>query len=562
MTTRSSKQHTNGTALLEQNALDKRAPDKQPAGAAVGEIQIDERVPAARLPAADVEENQIEERASSTQQGTQQFVTFIAGNEVFAADMVPVKEIIRVPDVVRVPLAPAALEGLANLRGKVLPIISLRRLFGFPELPHDDSTRALVVDVGQPLGFVVDRVSSVVGVDASHIEDVGSIGTTVNTEVLSSLIKDVGGHAMIMVLDFAKLIEREFSQIAAISKNTGVAGAMQSSVQSEEEDLSDELQLVSFDVDGQEYAIAIEDVQEIVQVPEAVIHVPRSESHVLGVMTLRSRLLPLVNLRSMFALSDRDLDEKSRIVVLTLNGVSVGVVVDAVSEVLRVSKSGVDALPAMLAREGNLAEVTSICRLDNGKRLVSIITARNLFGNSVIKEALSAVNESDMESDREDTKQDDNLDDDEQVVIFRLDKEEFGAPIASVQEIVRVPEELVRVPKAPSFVEGVINLRGTVLPVIDLRLRLGLKQVERTDRQRIMVFLISDVRTGFIVDQVAEVLRIPKAAIEPAPQLSAEQSRLLSRMANLEKQKRMVQLIDPPHLMAKKELAALAAVNG
>ena len=550
MTTRTSKR-TSGTALLEEDILDERVPDIQPNGAGVEEVQIDERNSATQ---------QVTQQIS--QQGTQQFVTFIAGDEVFAADMVPVKEIIRVPEVVRVPLAPAALEGLANLRGKVLPIISLRRLFGFSELPHDDSTRALVVDVGQPLGFVVDRVSSVVGVDASHIEDVGSIKTTVNTEMLSSLIKDVGGHAMIMVLDFAKLIEREFSQIASISKSTGVAGAVQASVQSEEEDSSDELQLVSFDVDGQEYAIAIEDVQEIVQVPEAVIHVPRSNSHVLGVMTLRSRLLPLVNLRSMFALPHRDLDEKSRIVVLTMGGVSVGVVVDAVSEVLRVSKSGVDALPAMLAREGNLAEVTSICRLDNGKRLVSIVTARNLFGHSVIKEALSTVNESELDSDRADTKQDDNLDDDEQVVIFRLAKEEFGAPIASVQEIVRVPEQLIRVPKAPSFVEGVINLRGTVLPVIDLRLRLGLKQVERTDRQRIMVFLISEVRTGFIVDQVAEVLRIPKAAIEPAPQLSAEQSQLLSRMANLEKQKRMVQLIDPPHLMAKKELKALAAVTG
>jgi purine-binding chemotaxis protein CheW len=562
MTTRSSKQHTNGTALLEESTLDKRAPNKQPAKLAVEESQIDEGVYAVQSAEADAEENQTEDRGAKTQQGTQQFVTFIAGDEVFAADMVPVKEIIRVPEVVRVPLAPAALEGLANLRGKVLPIISLRRLFGFPEVPHDDSTRALVVDVGQPLGFVVDRVSSVVGVDVSHIEDVGSIRTTVNTEVLSSLIKDVGGHAMIMVLDFAKLIEKEFSQIAAISKNTGAAGAVQTSAQNEEEDSTDELQLVSFDVDGQEYAIAIEDVQEIVQVPEAVIHVPHSESHVLGVMTLRSRLLPLVNLRSMFALPHRDLDEKSRIVVLTLNGVSVGVVVDAVSEVLRVSKSGVDALPAMLAREGNLAEVTSICRLDNGKRLVAIVTARNLFGHSVIKEALITVNESELESDHRDTKQDDGMDDDEQVVIFRLDKEEFGAPIASVQEIVRVPEELVRVPKAPSFVEGVINLRGTVLPVIDLRLRLGLKQVERTDRQRIMVFLISDIRTGFIVDQVAEVLRIPKSAIEPAPQLSAEQSRLLSRMANLERQKRMIQLIDPPHLMAKRELAALAAVTG
>jgi purine-binding chemotaxis protein CheW len=277
-------------------------------------------------------------------------------------------------------------------------------------------------------------------------------------------------------------------------------------------------------------------------------------------MTLRSRLLPLVNLRSMFALPHRDLDEKSRIVVLTLGGVSVGVVVDAVSEVLRVAKSGVDALPALLAREGNLAEVTSICRLENGKRLVSIVTARNLFGNSTIKEALSTVGNDELESGQAAEEVDDNLDDDEQVVIFRLGKEEFGAPIASVQEIVRVPEELIRVPQSPPFVEGVINLRGSVLPVIDLRLRLGLKQVDRTDRQRIMVFLISDVRTGFIVDQVAEVLKIPKAAIEASPQLSAQQSQLLSRMANLEKQKRMVQLIDPPHLMAKKELAELAAV--
>jgi purine-binding chemotaxis protein CheW len=544
--------------------MTKQISKKQKDAESVNESNLDERASTTQAMEASPDAGDGEERASitdqCTQQGTQQFVVFIAGNEVFAADMVPVKEIIRVPEVVRVPLAPPALEGLANLRGKVLPIISLRRLFGFPELAHDDSTRALVVDVGQPLGFVVDRVASVVGVDAGHIEDVGSIRTTVNTEVLSGLLKDVGGHAMIMVLDFAKLIEKEFSQIASITKSTAAAGVAQAAVEVEEEDLSDELQLVSFDVDGQEYATAIEDVQEIVQVPEAIVHVPHSESHVLGVMTLRSRLLPLVNLRSMFALPHRDLDEKSRIVVLTLGGVSVGVVVDAVSEVLRVAKSGVDALPALLAREGNLAEVTSICRLENGKRLVSIVTARNLFGNSTIKEALSTVGNDELESGQAAEEVDDNLDDDEQVVIFRLGKEDFGAPIASVQEIVRVPEELIRVPQSPPFVEGVINLRGSVLPVIDLRLRLGLKQVDRTDRQRIMVFLISDVRTGFIVDQVAEVLKIPKAAIEASPQLSAQQSQLLSRMANLEKQKRMVQLIDPPHLMAKKELAELAAV--
>jgi len=110
-------------------------------------------------------------------------------------------------------------------------------------------------------------------------------------------------------------------------------------------------------------------------------------------------------------------------------------------------------------------------------------------------------------------------------------------------------------------VEGVINLRGSVLPVVDLRRRLGLPTIERNDGQRIVVFLISGVRTGFIVDAVAEVLKIPRHAIEPAPCLSAEQSTLLARMANLEKQKRMLQLIDPSHLLGEGELSEMAELT-
>ena len=100
-----------------------------------------------------------------------------------------------------------------------------------------------------------------------------------------------------------------------------------------------------------------------------------------------------------------------------------------------------------------------------------------------------------------------------------------------------------------------------MLPVVDLRRRLGLDTVERNDGQRIVVFLIGGVRTGFIVDAVAEVLKVPKTSIERAPQLSSEQSRVLSRMANLEKQKRMRQLLDPEHLLATDELSSLNVVS-
>lgn len=491
---------------------------------------------------------------------TRMFVTFIAGDEVFAVDMAPVQEIIRVPDVVKVPLAPRTLEGLANLRGKVLPIISLRRIFGFEESEYNDATRAVVIDIGQPLGFVVDRVASVVGVEPGKIEGVESIRGTVNTDLLSGLIKDVGGQAMIMVLDFAKLIAQEFAEIAAVAKSSGMTSGYSGNTAMDEEEASDELQLVSFEVADQEYAMAIEEVQEIVQIPEEIIHVPHSASHVMGIMTLRNRLLPLVNLRRMFDLPSRENDDHSRIVVVSLGSSSVGIVMDSVNEVLRVAKADVDAMPDLLARDGEMADISEICRLDSGKRLVSIISADNLFRHPAVKEALTTVatmNEDDkleIDSDQEDG----TSDDDEQVVVFRLDKEEFGVPIDSVQEIVRVPEELTHVPKAPPFVEGVINLRGAVLPVIDLRRRLGMPAVERSDRQRVMVFLIEGARTGFIVDSVAEVLMIHKSAIEPAPHLSCDQAKLLARMANLEKQKRMIQLIEPSNLIETRDMAGMA----
>jgi purine-binding chemotaxis protein CheW len=489
-----------------------------------------------------------------------QFVTFVVGQEVFAVDLAPVQEIIRVPEVVAVPMAPPSLDGLANLRGKILPIISLRRIFGFEERPYDDSTRAVVIDLGQPLGFVVDRVASVVSVDRSQIESPGSIKSTVNTELLSGLLKDVGGHKMIMVLDFGRLIASQFAAARAASEDSERSSVSIKPLDAASEATSAELQFVSFEVAKQEYAIIIDDVQEIVQVPADIVHVPHAKPHVLGVMTLRNRLLPLVSLRRMFGLPDRDSDDESRIVVVALRGASVGVVMDSVNQVLRVARSSVDRMPGLLAQDSDLSDIEEICRLDGGKRMVSILSVENLFRHSAMKAAVNTVNDMTTERDADSARVQTDMgsDEEEQVVVFRLGKEEFGVPIESVQEIVRLPDEMTKVPKAAAAVEGVINLRGAVLPVIDLRRRLGLAPVERSDRQRIVVLVIDNVRTGFIVDSVAEVLKVPKSVIEPAPHLSGDPHQVLARMANLEKQKRMVQLIDPTHLIEKQHLDGLA----
>jgi len=107
-----------------------------------------------------------------------------------------------------------------------------------------------------------------------------------------------------------------------------------------------------------------------------------------------------------------------------------------------------------------------------------------------------------------------------QLVSFKIGTEEFGVDILNVQEIIKIVQ-ITKVPNSPVFVEGVINLRGKVIPVIDLRTRLGLQKLEHDKDTRIIVVELSKSTIGFIVDAVNEVLRIPISITEAPPEIVA-----------------------------------------
>ncbi len=105
------------------------------------------------------------------------------------------------------------------------------------------------------------------------------------------------------------------------------------------------------------------------------------------------------------------------------------------------------------------------------------------------------------------------MDKDLQVVGFRIGREMFGLPISIVREIVRVPE-ITSVPNAPDYIEGVINLRGRIIPIVDLRKRFGEKSFEPNKKNRIVVVELETRAIGLIVNSASEVLRIPPSEIE------------------------------------------------
>jgi len=146
-----------------------------------------------------------------------------------------------------------------------------------------------------------------------------------------------------------------------------------------------------------------------------------------------------------------------------------------------------------------------------------------------------------------------------QLVVFDLANEHYGVDIGAVESIIKMPEVTV-VPHAPQFVEGVTNLRGAVLPVIDLRKRFGLPVGEATRETRIVVTEVAGITAGMVVDGVSEVLRVPEEAIEPpSPLVMTVDSAFIIGIAKVDE--RLVTLLDLGKVLSLDELADLNTMS-
>ncbi|MEK7774001.1 MAG: chemotaxis protein CheW [Deltaproteobacteria bacterium] len=142
-----------------------------------------------------------------------------------------------------------------------------------------------------------------------------------------------------------------------------------------------------------------------------------------------------------------------------------------------------------------------------------------------------------------------------QLVTFRLGNEEFSMDILKVQEIIR-HMNLTKVPRTPDFVDGVINLRGRVIPVLDLRKRFGMAADEKTNETRIIVVDVDNSIVGLKVDAVSEVLRLPADTVEPPPLLvKGTESDYIKGVGKLEG--RLIILLDVGKILSKTEKDAL-----
>jgi purine-binding chemotaxis protein CheW len=145
-----------------------------------------------------------------------------------------------------------------------------------------------------------------------------------------------------------------------------------------------------------------------------------------------------------------------------------------------------------------------------------------------------------------------------QLVVFELAEELYGINIALVESIIKM-QSITQLPQTPSYIRGVTNLRGTVLPVIDLRMRFGLETQPDTKRSRVIIVTMGNIKVGVMVDGVSEVLRVPDESIEPLPPMvNSVNADFLKGIARLED--RLIILLDVEKVLDVHEQAALVAI--
>lgn len=607
-----------------------------------------------------------------------QLATFRIGDELFGLGISTIREIVRYPEITSVPRSPDYLTGLANMRGNVLPVIDARIRLGMTAVKPTDATRVLVIDHGgTATGLIVDMVCGVISLE--HVEkespppllDVAN-GSGVDARYVRSVVKVDGGRKIIMEIDAEALCLTELGRgnVSSDTRSSSAAATdSESSVQKHAE-----IQLVTFLVAREEYGFPIESVREVLRIGK-ITEVPDVAPYLLGILSIRNALLPVVDIRRLFGLPGRvedlsheldevnrfaqhlstafaqhlsrgaawtadstagavrewfdtlhtssevlgrqflllrllcqkllgainivrreqgrhvtpetvtrvlaetqslseqialrvsecksvlahEIQEDQRILVIEVGRMPVGILVDRMQQVIRLPEEIIEQTPALLHSQ-NAATLKGIVKLDNGKRLVMLINQDTMLQCEDLEELGDGSYGMDLDAEAAlaNAKTEDSL----QLVTFRLGEEEFGLSIDEVQEINRL-DGITAVPRAPAFVEGVMNLRGNVIPAIDLRKRFGLPSMTHDESTRVIIVNMNGKLTGFIVDSVSEVFRLDRRSIELPPEvirtnLNMDFIRGICKASN----NKMVVLIEVSKILAGHEQELLNASLG
>lgn len=430
-------------------------------------------------------------------------ISFILNNELFGIEVDSIQEIIKSQNVTSVPGAPSFIEGILNLRGMIVPVINLRKRFSI-ETEEDLLQKIIVVNIkGFITGIMVDDVKEVKNIENKELKMTKSVVAGIDAEYLKGILT-FENNELITLIDLEKILNSDELEISSLS-DLNIADSGQdfsssaSTVEIEEELIAQDL-VVTFALGEESIAINLEKVIEIIDVP-TITPVPDAPEYLLGVICQREQIIPIVDIKKIIDIealqTEKYSEEDKSIVICNFFNVPIGLEVDKVYRILSIENDKILPLPDVFDMDFS-KYFDGVYKFEHIDSLTTLLNIEELIPTSDQEQLMKM-------SQSEESKMDEIVDSNEQIMTtFRVGEDIYGVPIEKVREIINY-SRVTSVPRAPDFIEGIINLRGQIIPVIDINKRFGLDATKKTEVSRIIVTQIGNNITGIIVDEVNEV---------------------------------------------------------
>jgi len=470
-----------------------------------------------------------------------ELVVFQVDGEQFGLRISNVKEIIRIPEITKAPEMPHYVLGVCNLRGNLLPVIDCRKLLGMSEGELNESSRVIVADInGRNAGLVADRVLEVINVEEASVKAPPASIKGIKGGAIDGILVLDEGRRVVMILNADKVIMEENYELSLNTQNKPLEDLPVLETKLEEE------QIVIFSVGNAEYAFNIGCVREIIRLPE-ITKVPNTASFVEGVYSIRNQVMAVISLGKLLGVNLEKPDGNSRVIIVDTGNLAYGVIVDKVSQVVRVQR---DSFRDMGMESGlNGADcVKGFFSFDNGRRLVMLLDP----GRLVSVEDIKAVYDTGYKKDETgNTVLSGNTDISYEYVVFKLCDEEYGIDINNVQEVNRI-NGIARFPGAPEFIDGMTDLRGELIPILNLRKLFNAGESRGLENSKLLVAEFENRNIGIMIDSVSGVLKFSGSSLEDARNTlhGYDKNRYIKKIAKLNDGKRIVLILDLSTLLS------------
>lgn len=470
-------------------------------------------------------------------------VIFRIDEEEYALRLSSVKEIIRVPTLTQLPNTPQYIIGMCSLRGELLPVIDSRILFGLPIQEFSETSRVVVTEInGQKVGLVSDKVSEVISINGAIINEPPANIKGTDEGAISGILILNNGKRMVMILDSEKIIK-----LGEFSQRDKHQSTFSNDLTSSEKQEHKEDQIVVFNIGAEEYGININYVSEIIKMPD-IIKVPNSSSYIEGMFSIKKQLLAVINLGKLLGVNCHLTDEYNRIIIINNGKFAYGVIVDKVSHIIGVKKE-LFIESNQMGYCSSSDNLKGVYNLNNGSRLIMILEPDKLisFEDTMIITGSSQIKQ--MNGNLFNIEDADNKL--EHIVIFKLGKEEYAIEINNVHEINRI-NEITHFPGAPFFIIGMVDLRGEIIPILNLRRLFGFQDLDMDNNTKIIVVELEKKKIGILIDSVSDILLIPMNYFEAATEVLDENStnNYIDKIAKLNNGKRLVMILNLSALLS------------